>query len=116
MDKKYLITNDELKIKALDLNDYAVDESYVDAIIINANELLNTRIKKLNDNIKSDSDISTFLGNDAEKIKNYKKAQFRVIYNLVFLGDNDPLDQQVNDIIVYDLGLGKINGFQKGWF
>lgn len=115
MKYEYIITNQELSEKGLDLNEYALDGNY--AFIINmALELAITRILKLNDNFTSEQDIEKDLDTNQEKVNAFKKLQYRVIYNLIFVGDSDPLDINVNDIIVYDLKWGKINGFQKGWF
>jgi hypothetical protein len=39
-----------------------------------------------------------------------------MIYNLIFMSEKDPRDNMIDDIIVYEMKLGKINGFQKGLF
>lgn len=115
MNTDYIITNEELSEKGFDLNEYALDGNY--AHIINmALDLAITRILNLNDNFSYESDIEMALDKNPNLVGAFKKLQFRVIYNLIFVGDNDPLDKNVNDIIVYDLKWGKINGFQKGWF
>ena len=116
MKTDYIITNEELTEKGIDLNEYALDGTFVYAIINMALDLAITRILKLNDNFSSELDIEKELDKNEDKVKSFKKLQHRVIYNLIFVGDQDPLDRNVNDIITYDLKWGKINGFQKGWF
>lgn len=116
MKQEYIITNDDLSKKGLDLNDYAVEGTKVEPIIYNALDLAITRVLKLNDDFHSEEDIEKTLDDNADLVKPFKKLQYRVIYNLIFLGDNDPIDKSVDDIICFDLHWGKINGFQKSIF
>ena len=51
---------------------------------------------------------------DKDKINTFYKAQYRVIYNLIFQNETSPLDPLLDNIIVHELKWGKINGFQKG--
>ena len=116
MNENYIVTNEYLSQRGLDLNDYAIDGTMIDAIINLALDLLVTRICYLDDNIKGEQDIETRLGNDEQKINTFFKAQYRVIYSLIFQNETSPIDQLLDDIIVYELGWGKINGFQKGLY
>lgn len=116
MNQDYIITNEELAKKGLDLNDYAIEGDKIPAIINICFDEMITRILKLNDDFKYESAIEKALDKDTNLIPAFKKLQFRVIYNMVFNGDDDPLDKTVEDIIVFDLGWGKINSFQKGVF
>lgn len=114
MKEQYLITEEELNEKGLVIREYALDESYIHSIILQANDLLNTFVLKHNHDFEGEEDIVADLVAHPQKISSYKKAQHRLIYNMIFLGDNDPLDKIVSDIIIYDLRWGKLNGFQKG--
>ena len=122
MDEKYVVSNDYLKERGLDLNDYAVDGTMINAIIQIGLDVLVGRVCKLDDSIKSESALETYLETDdpqrtsAEKIDAFKKAQYRVIYNLIFQNETNPKDDMVDDLVVFLLGLGKINGFQKGYY
>lgn len=116
MEQEYIITNEELAIKGLDLNDYVIDGAKIPAIINLCLDLAITRILTLNDNFSYESDIENALADNQDLISAFKKLQWRIIYNMVFLGDNDPLDKSVDDIICADLKWGKINGFQKRVF
>ena len=117
MKQGYIVTNDYLKEKGLDLNEYALDGTFVPAIINNGLDILVTRICHLCDNIKNgEKGIEEILDNEPSKVDTFFKAQYRVIYNLVFQNETSPTDQYVDDIIVFELGFGKINGFQKGLF
>lgn len=116
MNESYIVTNEYLSQKGLDLNDYALEGTLVDAIINLGLDLLVTRIHHLDDNIKSEEDIENYLNENPNKVNAFFKAQYRVIYNLIFQNETSPTDAYVDDIIVFELGLGKINGFQKGLF
>lgn len=116
MNEKYIISSEELAEKGINLGEYTIDGSFDEIIIHKAVDMLVTRILKLNDKFKSVKDIEKDLDSHEYKEYAFKKLQYAIIYNLIFVGDSDPLDAQVNDIIVYDLDWGKINGFQKGWF
>lgn len=116
MKEEYIITNEDLALKGLDLNDYVLDGTKIPAIIHICLDLAITRILKLNDNFHYENDIEKAIDENVNLVEPFKKLQFRVIYNMLFLGDNDPLDKSVDDIIVFDLRWGKINSFQKGVF
>lgn len=119
MNNEYVVSNEYLSEKGLDLNDYALEGVYINAIIQRGlNKLLN-EICYFGD-LKSVSQIETYLSkNDdrtsEEKIEAFKQAQYLVIYNMLMINDSDPFDDEVQKVIVYQLGL-KINGFQKGIF
>ena len=117
MKQEYIITDNYLQTRfGLDLNDYALDGQFVQPIITMALEKAITRILKLNDDFHYESDIENALDNDQNLEHAFFKLQYQVIYNLIFLGDNDPIDKSVDDIICFDLHWGKINGFQKSIF
>lgn len=117
MNSDYVITNEELDQEyGLDLDDYALESTLIPAIIKIGLELSITAILSFNDNFSYESDIETALDDDEDLVSPFKKLQYRVIYNLIFLGDNDPIDYMCEKIITYDLKWGKINGFQKGLF
>lgn len=116
MKEEYIITDRDLELKGLDLNDYALDGTKVPVIINICLDLAITRVLKLNDDFYYEKDIEKAIDENQDLIDPFKKLQYRVIYNMIFLGDNDPIDKSVDDIIVFDLRWGKINGFQKGVF
>ena len=114
MNKDYIITSDELTNEyGLNLNDYAINGTMVNAIIKIAFNLAITEILKLNDEFRYENDIEVALDNNNNLIFPFKKLQHRVIYNLILVGDRDPLDKSLDDIICGDLRWGKVNGFQK---
>lgn len=114
MKKNYVVNNDYLSERGLDLNDYAVDGTMVNAIIQLGLDLLVTRICYLDDTIKGEKGIELSLGQNQDKVDTFYKAQYRVIYNLIFQNETSPTDAFVDNIIVFELGWGKINGLQKG--
>lgn len=117
MKNEYKITNDELKeTYGLDLDEYALDTTFVPMILNITFEKAITRILFLNDNFSYESDIEKALDDNQSLVKPFKKLQFQIAYNLVFLGDSDPLDFQVDSIICSDLRFGKLNGWQKQVF
>ena len=122
MNKEYIVDVDYLKNRGLDLNDYALEGTLIPAIITDALDILVPRICKLDDSVKSESAIENYLSQSDdnrtsdEKISAFKKAQYRCIYNLIFQAETNPMDDMLDDIIVFELGLGKINGFQKGYY
>lgn len=114
MNKNYVVTNEYLAERGLDLNEYALDGTYINAIIQLGLDLLVTRICYLNDDIKGELDIEKKLGNDTQKINTFFKAQYRIIYNLIFQNETSPVDPFIDNIIAHELEMAKINGFQKG--
>lgn len=117
MKNEYIITNEELSsIYGLDLNSYAIDGTFVPMIIRMAYGKAISRILHLNDNFKYEKDIENALDETPELVSAFKKLQFQIVYNLTFLGDNDPIDMVVDEIICSDLRWGKINGWQKQVF
>lgn len=114
MNIEYKIDNDYLKENfGLDLCEYALDTTFVPMLLNIAFEKVITRILFLNDNFSYESDIELALDENENLIAPFKKLQFQVVYNLVFLGDSDPIDFQVDAIICSDLKWGKLNGWQK---
>ena len=114
MNEKYIVTNEYLSQRGLDLNDYALEGTFINAIINLGLDLLVTRICYLNDNINGETDIENLLGENESKINTFFKAQYRVIYNLIFQNETSPVDPFIDNIIAHELGMAKINGWQKG--
>ena len=114
MKQDYVVTEDYLKSKGLILSDYVLDDIFIPAIINIGLDLLVTRICYLDDNKSSEKDIETALDEDATRVDPFLKAQYRIIYNLIFMGETSPTDAFVDNIIAHELGWGKINGWQKG--
>lgn len=120
MNSEYIITPHELALKGLNLSDYAYDETFIPAIIGNGLSLTISRSCKLGD-LKSSKQLENYIASDSEdrtseeKIEAFKEAQYRMIYNLLFMNETNPNDDYVDDVLVYELGF-KINGFQKGLF
>ena len=114
MKKEYVVDNEYLAQRGLDLNDYALDGTLINAIINNGLDLLITRICYLDDDKNSEEDIEIYLDKNPKKINSFFKAQYRVIYNMIFQNETSPTDPFLDNIISHELGLGKINGWQKG--
>lgn len=114
MKEEYIVTNDYLSQRGLDLNDYALEGTLIPAIIRLALDLLVTRICYLDDDKKGEHDIELALDKDISKLDTFYKAQYRVIYNLIFQNETSPTDPFIDNIICHELGWGKINGWQKG--
>lgn len=107
-----LITEQELLEKGFNINEYTIDTNSSSAVINLAYSLALTRISKFNDKMQSDEEIISEVSKP-NKISIFKDLQYRIIYNLVFGGLDDPCDKYVDDIICFRLKLGAINGFQK---
>ena len=114
MKEEYIVTNDYLAKRGLDLNDYALDGTLIPALIQLGLDLLVTRICYLDDNKNSEEDIDLALDKEPNKLSAFFKAQYRVIYNLIFQNETSPTDPFIDNIICHELGWGKINGWQKG--
>lgn len=113
MKEEYKITPQELEQKGLILSDYALDTTFIPAIIEIALDLAVTSILRFNDNFKYEDDIGKALDNEPRLVSAFKKLQYQIIYNLIFLGDIDPINNIVERIIASDLRWCKINGWQK---
>ncbi|MBO7715452.1 MAG: hypothetical protein J6S85_17960 [Methanobrevibacter sp.] len=111
---EYVVTNEYLAEKGLDLNEYALDGTAIPSLINIALDLLVTRICYLDDNICCEEDIENYLDKNTNRVGAFLKAQYRILYNLIFLNETSPTDPFVDNIISHELGLGKINGWQKG--
>ena len=114
MNEKYIVSDEYLKEHGLDLNDYALDGTLIPAIKNIGLELLIDRICYNDDTLKGEDDIEKDLDENPKKVKAFYKAQYRVIYNLIFQNETSPIDQFLDYIIVFQLGWGKINSIQKG--
>ena len=120
MRNEYIITDIELREKGLSLGEYTLEETFIPAIINLGLDIAVSRICFLDDTMNGEDGIDEYLSSDSEKltsaskIKAFKKLQYRIIYNLIFNAETEPVDLYVDTIIVHELKLGKINGFQKG--
>ena len=114
MNENYTVTNEYLSQRGLDLNDYALEGTLIPSLIQLALDLLITRICYLDDNKNGEQDIELALDKEPQKVGAFKKAQYRVLYNLIFQNETSPTDPFVDNIICHELGWGKINGWQKG--
>ena len=122
MKSQYIITQEELAEKGLNLYDYA-NGDVIPAIINIALDIAISRCSMLNDNFKGQKSVEKALDEDVANdneyglVDSFKKLQFRILWNLIFSATDDPVDLYVDTIIVHELGWGKINGFQKGlWY
>lgn len=114
MKDEYIITQQELaQDYALDLSKYVIDDGVIPLFIKIALEKCITRILYLNDIFNYEDDIEKVLDENQKLIKPFKKLQFQMCYNLTFLGDTNPINQDIDHIIGSDLRMCKINGYQK---
>lgn len=118
MKQDYIITNEELAEKGLNLNDYALTGDLIPALINRGLDICVSRCCYLNDIFKKgEKSIEEELDENPDKVGSFKKLQFNVLWNLLFTATDDPVDLYIDTIIVHELGWGKINGFQKGlWY
>ena len=117
MKNEYIITNEELAEKGLDLNEYALSGDLIPALINRGLDICITRCCYNFDNIESEEDIEKALDEKPSKVSVFKKLQFNVLWNLIFTSTDDPVDVYIDTIIAHELNLGKINGVQKGlWY
>jgi len=116
MKQEYIVTDEYLIEKGLNLNDYALEGTLINAIINLGLDLAVSRCCELNDDFKGERSIEQALDNDQDLVDAFFKLQYRIIYNLIFQNETSPIDQFVDTIIVHELGWGKINGFQKGLY
>ena len=116
MKQEYIVTNEYLDEKGLDLDDYALEGTLINAIINLGLDLAISRCCELNDKFKGELSIEQELDEHPELVGAFYKLQYRIIYNLIFQNETSPIDQFVDTIIVHELGWGKINGFQKGLY
>ena len=114
MNSDYIITENELANKGLILSDYALDDTFIPAIIQLGLDIIIDRICFLDDSIQFESDIEEKFVKEPRLVEPFKKLQYRVIYNLIFQAEQSPVDLFVDSIITQQLRMGKINGFQKG--
>lgn len=114
MNKDYIVTQEELAEKGLDLNEYALEGTLIPALINRGLDICVTRCCFLNDSFLGEQSVEKALDEKPTLIGSFKKLQFNVLWNLIFTATDTPVDQYVDSIIVHELGWGKINGFQKG--
>ena len=117
MKTEYIITQEELLERGLDLTDYTLEDTFIPAIIQLGLDIAVSRCCFLNDDFKGETSVELALDEKQELVSAFKKLQYRIIYNLVFQAETEPVDLYVDTIIVHELGWGKINGIQKGlWY
>lgn len=116
MKQEYIITNEELAQRGLDLNDYALEGTFINAIINRGLDIAVSRISDLCDNIKGEIGVEKFLDENIDKLSAFKKLQFTILWNLIFMGEESPIDRYVDVIITHEMECGKINGIQKGLY
>lgn len=116
MKNEYVISNEELARKGLNLNDYALTGELIPAIINKGLDICVSRCCYLNDSFLGELSIEQELDNKPELVSSFKKLQYNVLWNLIFTAEESPVDQYIDTIIVHELGWGKINGFQKGLY
>lgn len=117
MKNEYVITNEELAEKGLDLNDYALSGDLIPALINRGLDICITRCCYNYDGVETEEQLEELLDKNPTKVKVFKKLQFNVLWNLIFTGTDDPVDLYIDTIICKELNLGKINGIQKGlWY
>ena len=112
--KELYISKEELRENYnLDLENFAVEETAIDTLINICVGKVITEIYKLNDQIRNDEEIYNFLVENG-KTKAFKKLQYSVIYNYLYISGDDPITYAIRDIITHELKLSRINGIQKG--
>jgi len=116
MKNEYIVSDKYLAEKGLDLNEYALDGTYIPAIINLGLDISITRISTLNDEVKGENAIEKWLDTHQDKLDSFKKLQYRIIYNLIFQNETSPTDKFVDDIIVHELKIGRINSTQWGYY
>ena len=116
MKNEYKITPQELAERGLNISEYAYDGTFIPAIIQRGVDISIDRICELNDNFQYESDIETAIDDNPKLLLPFKKLQYQVIYNLIFMAEDNPIDLSVDTIITQQLRWGKINGFQKGLY
>lgn len=116
MREEYIVTESELANKGLNLSDYTIDDTFINALIGLGLDICIDRICELCDNIQFEEDIEEKLDENEKLVNVFKKLQYRVIYNLIFTTEDSPIDQSIDSIIAHQLNIGKINGVQKGLY
>ena len=116
MKNEYIITNEELAERGLDLNEYALTGVFVPALISRGLDICVSRCCFLNDKFVGEKSIEEELDNHQELVGSFKKLQFNVLWNLIFTAEDNPVDLYIDTIITHELGWGRINGFQKGLY
>ena len=116
MKPQYILTNEESAQNGLDLNDYALDGTYIPALINRALDIAITRCCYNYDEINGEEDLELALDKKPQKVGAFKKLQFQILWNLIFTATDDPVDVYIDTIIAHELNLGKINGVQKGLY
>lgn len=116
MKKEYIATPEDIKEnEGINLEQYCNDSSYALVTIKKALNIAVTRICKLCDNIKNgELGVEEALDKEPVKVPIFKKLQCEIVYNLIFTAENSPTGGYIDDIISYELKLGKINDTQFG--
>ena len=79
MKQEFIITNEELAQKGLDLNDYALNGDLIPALINRALDISITRCCYLNDSFLGEQSIEQALDEKPKLVSSFKKLQFNVI-------------------------------------
>ena len=115
MNEQFIITEQELRERALNLCNLTIEDTDNQAIIYIALDRVVTACCDYNDSFSCEEDIERDLTKNPSKVSSFKKLQRAVIYNLLYTPD-EPVDEYCYKIISQELKWGKINGFQKGIF
>ena len=116
MKKEYIITNEELTERDLNLEDYAIGDAEANAIILDCIDDCVTLCCSMNDDFKKgELSVEEALEKEPYKVSIFKKLQYQMLLCELRTPDENPLDNiKLQRIVSHELGWGKINGFQKG--
>ena len=116
MKKEYIITNEELTAREINLEEYAVDSAQANSIILDMLDDCVTLCCTMNDDFKKgELSIEEALDKEPYKVSIFKKLQYQMLRTeLDRPTENVFEDIRLQRIISHELGWGKINGFQKG--
>lgn len=107
LDKQYL-----LKEYMYNLEDELIDSTRAEMVCRLVYEDMITYIMTKNENYRGrKKELVDFLLENEDRIKDFKYAQFKHLYNMIWL-DTDDVLQDVYDIVAVRLKLVKINGWK----
>lgn len=111
----YKITETEITDTfGYDVRDKIQDEdgSVVKKLIDRSYRFLVNGMYRLNHDVSEDDDFVVLLDN-ASKIDAFKEAQYQTIRNIIELGDVNPIDSIVENILRNRAKISNMNGWQK---
>ena len=111
----YKITEEDLTDTfGYDVRDKLQDDdgSIVQKLIDRSYRFLVNGMYRLNQDIEEDDDFVDLLDN-ASKIDAFKEAQYQTIRNIIELGDMNPIDSVVENILRNRAKISNMNGWQK---